>query len=600
MGKPKFDPILGRLKYDFSLVDGFYLPASPTAASIIAAAQTARDAGGGIVQLPAGTISISETLPLYTGVTYRGVGVKTTTGNVVNGITIIQPSGAFPAFAARETDEPYGAGVNPTSTQVFNDSLYACGVSDLGIIGGTYGIKLGALRNPGAFNSIFENVYCSNQTEWGFWFENTGYCRFINLRVLDLASGASGMMFFGASSGNQYNYGNNHYEDLFGKSGISEYIRGIVFQARGNGTAFNDLHAYNMQVNQSGSKLTVSNCTGSASSPDIVLPVGTDMTKFKVDYPITFQSGFSSPHIAWFITYSDEASRTIRVSATQGGTATNTATSSTIQIITYGPPCFEISALDNGTSNKIQPGKFQEIDAEGIATNSVLVQNASVGVGIDTTFAGQGTDRATVLCVRKSDGYFTMLGVGQVDIDQSSELKFISQYMNYANDVTTAAPNNSVNGIIYDRSAGGFGLAMGGNPSGVSSALKAINTSGQTFLYPSHPIGQRILNSSSTSLSLNGSQAGCIAYTGAGTATWTLPTIQDVAGGTANSYPGTTFEIVNAGGGTLTLNTNGTQLFNKIAAKTSISIPAGASVVLRAHFDGTSAFWAWVANNGAT
>jgi len=72
----------------------------------------------------------------------------------------------------------------------------------------------------------------------------------------------------------------------------------------------------------------------------------------------------------------------------------------------------------------------------------------------------------------------------------------------------------------------------------------------------------------------------------------TLPTIvSDATPGT--SHIGLWFDLINVGTADLTVATNGTQLFNKVAAKTSITVPPQFSCKVVAVKDaGSVLFWA--------
>lgn len=577
-----------------------------TEADIRAAALFLSNNGGGVVKIAAGVISITSTLPLYNGVTYKGVGNRLKSGSLTgldatNG-TIIQPvNNTFPAFSCNDISEKYGVGVNPNVTQIYNDISRNVGVEGLGISGGSYGIKIGGYRTPGAMYSKIDNVYCTGQSSWGIWLENCGHMHISRARVddIDATNGIGGIMIL-ASAGGAYNFGNSTLIDVgSAPGGSAKYKRGIVVAAINN-SAINDINAFKLDCVPPGSLIDYTNVTGSASSPDLVMQVGTNMARLPVGMPVYFTAVFgSSSFQTWFIVYSDAPSRTIRVSSTVNGTPINTATSSVIGLRTYGYPCFEIVA-DAGST--VQQYHFSGTDVEGPAGALIVVQNAIGHLDIGTVSKGHGTDHASVLCARGAcGGQFTSTDSIQTDIDGTAVANLYSAGCRIDNSdgfgITDQSPRGLLN--VVGGSITGIGQNIGGSNS-VPIAVKGLFVPGLGQIYPNLPFGARGLTSTSTTLSLSAAHANTIAFTGTGPATWTLPALTNSASGTDGAYQGLVFHIVNAGTGILTLNTSSSQLINKIAAKTSISIPAGASVQIVGMYDGTTAFWAWIANNGAT
>lgn len=122
-------------------------------------------------------------------------------------------------------------------------------------------------------------------------------------------------------------------------------------------------------------------------------------------------------------------------------------------------------------------------------------------------------------------------------------------------------------------------------------ALVGKNTNPTPWIEARMPVCPRV-NSRDTTITLGGSSpVGSIVFAGAAGQTFTLPTISDAT--PASSMVGLIYEIYNSGANALAVATNGTQLFNGAAAKTTTSIPAGQSgKFVAAKTLGGTLFWA--------
>lgn len=187
-------------------------PTVLTTAAITAAAQAMSLMGGGIVQLPAGIIPLQAPgLPLLQGVKYRGMGVALNfdvTPNAAGG-TLLTGDGTFPAFYCVTTtagastaqatlgDLPFPA-ITVAQAATFTHN---CGVEELMMSTFSWGIKAGALYNPGISMSTIRNVHAHGCTYWGFWFENCGTVR---IEYPSAFYNVTGQFMFTASGTNVY------------------------------------------------------------------------------------------------------------------------------------------------------------------------------------------------------------------------------------------------------------------------------------------------------------------------------------------------------------------------------------------------------------
>lgn len=570
-----------------------------TEAGIRAAAAAVSLMGGGIVQLQAKTYTITSTLPLISGVVYRGAGYTLAGYGGLSGGTIVQGDGTFPIFSAAATD----LGALPGSIAAARTELVTrCGVKDMALKDGTYGIKCGALYKAGVYWGDFDNLYISGMTQWGVWFENFIESRFARFKT-ETTNGV-GHMWFGDSTGVLWNHGNSTVQQLFCEIG-GAYTRNIVFMARGANSAMNDLTVTDIQANGHGGRFTDSTATFSNAGPDITVA---DASKWPVDFPVCVEAnvyGFVA-YTTYFVVSSNTSTNKIQLSSFMGGAAITPGGSGTATLVGYGWPGIEIVGYGDSSNNTIQSSQFFGVDMESLSVAERVLQNASVTAAWGTINSTQGTQCANTLTCRKVYGAWSSSGAEIPDFDWASQGGFIA--MGYSLNVSATLPTAGGNGqmpqgMCRTVGAGGgeYGLHLGTNKGGaVKLSISPINSPAQSHIYPRHGFSQRIQTSTSTSLNLNGSNLGAIAYTGGSAATWTLPTLSGTQGGEANTYLGGVYEIANCGTSTLTINTAASQLFNNQSGKSSVTLAAGQSFTIRAQVTGSTFFWQVVGNNGVT
>lgn len=570
-----------------------------TEAGIRAAAAIASAAGGGIVQLQPKTYTITATLPLLTGVTYRGSGYLMSGYGVLSGGTIIQGDGTFPIFSAAATD--FGAlpgSLAGTRTEL----VLRCGVKDMALKNGTYGIKCGALYKAGVYWGDFDNLYISGMTQWGVWFENFIECRFSRFKT-ETTNGV-GHMWFGDSTGTWWNHGNSTVQQLLCEVG-GAYTRNIVFMARGASSAMNDLTVTDIQSNGHGGRFTDSTAAFSNSVPDITVA---DASKWPVDFPVCVEAnvyGFVA-YTTYFVVSSNTSTNKIQLSSFMGGAAITPSGSGTATLVGYGWPGLEIVGYGDSSNNTIQSSQFFGVDMESWSVAMRVLQNASVTAAWGTVNSTQGTQCANTLTCRKAYGAFSASGIEIPDFDWSSHAGFISMgyTLNAGATLPTAGGNGQMpQGMVRTTGAGGgeVGLYLGTSKGGSNKVtLLPVNAPAQSHIYPRNPLSQRVQTSTSTSLNLNGSHLGAIAFTGGSAATWNLPTLSGNQGGDANTYLGGVYEIANCGTANMTVNTAASQLFNNQATKSTVTLTPGQSFTIRAQVTGSTFFWQVVGNNGVT
>jgi hypothetical protein len=604
-------------------------PSGDTSGATDVAAINAATAAGKAVQLTAGVYYVNAPINLgngSTGVGYSIRGVPWTIDaawdQILSG-TEIRAVGATAIMQYAPTT--YSA--HPTTyEQIQAQALKGVDVQDIAFRGGTYAIRAGTTYNTGVMWGTFKNLMARDWTGWAFWFENCAYNMFEKLYAIHGAPGAAGNMMFAASQA-IYNHGNNTHIRLFSQNSYPMQ-RGTVFKAY-TGTVsskvyFNDINAFDVQNNQSGINLTAT--ATSAGAVDLTLSAygaGASIASFPVDMPITVATT-SLGLTQWqsYYVISNNGTNTIQVSDMQGGAA-KTVSAGSVGILTNGFPSIEIVGYGYPAYSQVTGSTFHGIDAEGTASNEVFVQSANVDLSMTYAEYEQGTTAGHVfsaLAARRSYGTARSSMRLTTDFDSSSK-RLILSGAEIATDAypTTAAVQNRPPGLSFDAGLGVVALTLDGfSPYGIS--LHPQNTDTSSFIYPAQPIGQRASYSTQLSRQLSSaSGGGTVAYVGSSATTWTLPRLRAGAAGQGSvaASAGETYDIANAnaGGYVLTVNTwsltNGANTYNgntgatddrfmRNIGKTSYSCPDGASISVRANYDGTKAFWQVIANNGCT
>lgn len=587
---------------------GGSLNAAADTAAIQAAALAAFNSGGGTVQLPATTIYLTSPLSLYSNVQYVGSGYQLTyassstipdgSGTSLSGGTILQGTGSFPCFLYLGTNgvgtsgssaqatlgdcasSPYSNIGQGSSAQITNS-----GVRELGINNFSYGIKCGAQYASGCNYSKFSNLFITNCTQWGVWFENILHSRFE--RITSLFNVVGQQMY--ASSSTNIAESNCIFDDL-----VSTILpgsltsRGMVVMARKANIM--NVNVFNrVQANRFNNGTTITTAATVAATSTITLAGGN--AGLAVGMPVYFTTGGfnfngGSNQCMYFVaSLVSTTGITVSNQAFYGAAVVASGTGSLGNLVCQGFPALEVIGTD--ASSSVANNTFSYIDAEAGGTCKVLFQNAS-GLNANVSGVTQDAYSTVAICVRYTQ-YGNIYGSGSCWIDlnygdyNNNYTKLWGSFGNIAQSVnSTPLGTFSCTGINAS-SAGvtqnyiGFSGATGnGFPTFVST-----NEGGfPDLIQPSTGLGQYAYQFIYTG-TLNSSQAGCMHYT-AGAGTNTLPAITAAL----NGIP---YEIVNGGSGALVLNAGTGQYFNISGGRTSLTLNAGASVSLR----GVSATGIW-------
>jgi len=568
---------------------------------IQAAIDYINSAGGGVLELKGGVYDVTSSIQLRSGVKIIGEGYEISNGSILVGGTILQGNSTDNCFVHNASDTTPPADL----IEIYSESVY--GISLIGMAFEKFltPVHIGSLNASGAFFSEFRDLFSTNSTGWGFYFENCSLSNFTNLTARDMAFGAVGGMMF-RTSHTSYNHGNSSYRFLFVEAG-KDLTRGIVYQAR-NGSAFNDNNIFHIQCNTGGtfqSQVT----TMVNGSADITV---TDGARFPVDMPVSFDAtlnGFNKLETYFVVS---QIGNVIRLSKAQGDLANaKVATGSVaVNIITYGFPGVEVCGYSDASGGIIQPLQMSGVDIEGRATCAMLWQQASAIVDISLITYDQGVTSSEVccssICFRKNatGTYRSLSPFLAVDIQNNySLLSCLSAQVSsvlYPNWVVQKPPA----GMFFDAGLSAGFLSLSGNMMGNNYSLRTVSGAGGAFIYPNQALGQRCtsINGTATPRTLNWSSSGTLVYTGGAAVTWRLPSLTDGPGGVGVNSTGIPYEICNGSSAAVAiiLNADTGDYFNNDSSKTSITLDQFDSISIRANYNGAKAFWQIIGEHDAS
>lgn len=529
--------------------------AQPSEAGIRAARASAVAAGGGTVLLPDAIIALTAPIPCDSGVRYVGVPPNLAfTGDVPDSNwtytsgTVLTGDGTFPAFSANTT--PAGSPVSPFAVNGIGDFS----IEDVAFDTFTSAVQIGATNVIGLEFGRLNNLWISNCTDFGINLENFMHSDISRIWVRNFAHG---MRF--AASGNLLFPGNSRLHTLFCVNPASILSRGIVFEA--NNTFLNELITERLQVNRFGTSELSQTATFTSGSANIAV---TDGTKFGVGLPIIFTTGVAgfTSNLAYFILSVSGNTITVGTGRTASAQSATASTSTTIK--SFGMPNIELSSLNGG---QVTNSSFLGMDMEGNASCSFYAENS-------------GKIILTIGEVKSIGPYsHIVLRNAQAMQIQNNDVSLITDFDSPSG---TTAQFYGARGTI--RNFMGQGLWRDGTRNIGVLSLRTVGTlnrgdlearGSNKFMYPSlMAMGQAVQTSDATTYAFP--NPGIWIFAGSSACVATLPTITNAADSSTNI--GAPYHVVNCGSANITLNTDGTQLFNKVAAKTSYTITPGQSI----------------------
>lgn len=528
-----------------------FFPPTDDYAGILLAGYAAEQNGAGIVQLKPITYTISGSIPLRKGVTYRGAGIGwNMNGHDLTGGTILQGdgSGNYNCFEYNATDRgaPYATG-----NQLKDSELDGAGILDMGITGFKYGIKAGALYQGGVSLLRIDNVVVTFSTEWNCWIENSDAVQIGTITVME---GVRGNFYFGGSGTTLWNYGDCSIKAIFSQSPRNSYkSRGVVFEARGDSTSINDIQVSHIGANGNN---TQADQTATFTNGVSAIAV-TDLSKLDVDMGVvltTTIAGFTA-YRTYFVKSVSAASGagTITLSDRKGGTVITPNAGGTATLRTWGYTLLEVvgNPYLGGTHPEITYATFSHFDVEANGTVGVLLQKCK---GSSFRAASSIGNNGIVM---RDMGYYNHVhnAVSSTAIDCDG----------YSQDTTLTGVkpltlrDKMPSGMVYDDAQYGHAIYLAGfgdNAPDIyvgDTAWTAINIGRQLR-------HKKTAFSGNTTWDLN--HGDIMTYEGAGGHTLTLPAVVD-------SMVGVKLFVSNPGAGSLTVATTSSQAI--IAAGTSVT-----------------------------
>lgn len=517
-------------------------------------------ATGGKIMLPAGTITLTSSLPVDSNIWYVGSqpngapqsvdpGDNWTAGSGQPG-TLLQGDGTFAAFAGKTT----ALGTPDDGTT----AVYNWGLENLTLSNFTYGVNVGATNSFGLFHSHIYNVWVTGATQWAMNIENMGFLDIQNIYARQSAN----CFRFAASLGTTYNPGNSHLKRSFCYA-RDNFMRGVVFEAYNN-TIMGSWDTLQVQVNNFANSLVTQAATMSNGSTSILV---TDGTQFRVGMPLSVAStanGFVQNQIYFVLSVSGN---TLTVGDSRNSTARSATGSAAVNIVTYGFSSLELVALQTGGSSSLNGMNFLGLDLEGKSSCTIYIDNVN-GVSLQGT--AMNPTAFSHICARATNNGRADLapGVMVMDFGGSSGTSFAS----YGTRGTPVQADGF--GIWRDNTRVVNCLHLSARDSGGVCDIESHPLAGASFLAtPNAALGQRVHQTTATSATVSAFDAGIEVYSGSVDGTLTLPVLTDASVSTSNM--GLPFWFMNQTTHLLTVATSSSQTFNGVAGKTSVLVGPG-------------------------
>ena len=556
-----------------------YIPSDATEAAIRAAHAAAVAAGGGgTILLPDAVIALTEPLPVASGIGYQGVQpvldylndtVPDSGWNFVGG-TVLAGNGSFAAFAANDAD------LGSPHADITDDCITGWHCENIGFTGFTRAISIGAANNIGLQFSTIHDLFIRDCGDWGMFLAN-----FMHTDVSRIWTHLCGNgQYYGALlPASTLMPGNSRFDSLFNiipaDGRDNRLCRGIVFEAGGNGAHLNEIYADRIQNNAFNRAELRINATFTNGSANIAVADG---SRFGPRMPVAFTASNHGVTAGRVYVVQSVSGNTIKIGNAFTSPALTASGDGTLTLSSWGMPCFELASRNEGAF--VSNSRFLGVDAEGGSGAGIYVENAQ---GCDFNISEVPGDRNADI-VGRSAG-FSRFYSGNTTITDFDAASATSQF----HGARGAARQAMLAGLWTDHTRNGLAaFNIRGDAWENQGDLEVRG--GNSFIYPRFGMGMKsTLKTANTTL--HPLDAGLVTFEASSPLVCTLPGITHASD--ASSLVGLPFHIVNAGSADLTVNTNGTQLLNKISGKTAYTLNAGESLlVVAAEGAGSTLFWA--------
>ncbi len=348
-----------------------------------------------------------------------------------------------------------------------------------------------------------------------------------------------------------------------------------MFEAGGTGAHLNEIYADRIQNNAFNRAELLVSATFSNGSANIAVADG---ARFRPRMPVTFTSSNYGITAGRAYVVQSVSGNTIRIGNAFTSPALTASGNGSLTLSSWGMPCFELSSRNEGAF--VCNSRFLGVDAEGGSGAGIYIENAQ---GCDLNISEVPGDRNADIVGRAAG--FSRFYSGNTAITDFDVASATSQF----HGARGIAHQAMLAGLWTDHTRGGLAsLNIRGDAWENQGDLEVRGSN--SFIYPRFGMGLKsTLKTASTTL--HPLDAGLVTFEASSALVCTLPTITHASD--ASSLVGLPFHIVNAGSADLAVNTNGTQLFNKISSKTGYTLNAGESLlVVAAEGAGSTLFWA--------
>lgn len=524
-------------------------------ASIRDAALSASLAGGGTVHLPVGNIQLTAPLSCYAGVTYQGVrnpltypvsSIPDSQWSFAGG-TVLICDGTFDAFNFNTT--PAGSPANPFA----GSGIAGFSIKNLGISNPLNGIAAGATNRASFFYGSIENIMIENARAWGVNIVNSMHMTYSGIWT---KSCLNGQRYANDVPQASLQTGNSQFHGIF--NAISEtqpwipdrrQCRALVFEALQG--LLDQCFLSRIQSNRFGPAVLSVSVTLTSGNTSIAVP---DSTAFAVGMPVVFTTTANGATALFTYSVLSIVDAThITIGLLRSGAAFSPTGSGSMTMQTGGFPNIEVVGAAGATVNQME---FRHVDTEGTSGAALYVERAANNVfTINNTVTCPGgmiVGRTATYSTIESTSFMTS------DIDTGSICWIGPAQQHY---------RVSPYGLGYNNISGTRQLCLTsstGTPNG-DIQVRVTNT-----LVPIVPFGERY-GSRDTTLTMTAAVSGNLVFNGATGQTLTLPTIVDDTT-PINSHLGVVFRIYNVSANSVTVATDGTQLFNNVGGKISLTV----------------------------
>lgn len=469
-----------------------------------------------------------------------------------------------------------GATPHPDGDTLKNSAINAGSIRGLAMTEFKCGMKVGSLFQAGVNHLVMDNVIAYDNLEWGYWLENVN--DMVVGSMISLGNGV-GQVFIGGSGTNFQNYGDGLINKIFCQGAGKYYnirTRGIVVEARGLNTAFNDMAIGHIGIN-GGAFNYSAQATVTAGLKLIGVP---DLSKFAYGSGVYFDTtvgNIRAKSTYFVVSQSGESGPgTITISSKKGGALVSPTVSGTPTINCRGGTHLEVCGdYLYGSGASITGFNLLHSDVESNGTAGILYQAATFShINSNATLGNNG-----LVCrdMGETSGARLCSSQSALDIDGSSQRMMLTGIR----PVNAKLINKMCLGVVTNDLKHALEIYMQGN--GTTTPTISMDPSGA---WESIRLGHmmRLNHSQQAGVTLNPNTGQVITINSSG-GTLTLPTI-------VSDMLGLPWYISNPYGVAATVNTSSSQTVDNVSAATSITMAANSTDMLIPQQVDSTFYWA--------